>query len=72
LALGDSYAGITPNTLALNTETLLVTEDNERAIRLYRSFGFEVEGKKKYSVIKDGKYADLLMMARYTLPSQIK
>jgi len=49
-----------------------VTEGNERAIHLYRSFGFEVEGKKKYSIIKGGKYADLLMMARYTFPSQFK
>jgi L-phenylalanine/L-methionine N-acetyltransferase len=70
--LMENILDLADNWLMLVRIELDVIEDNERAIRLYRSFGFEVEGKKKYSVIKDGKYADLLMMARYTLPSQFK
>jgi L-phenylalanine/L-methionine N-acetyltransferase len=49
-----------------------VTADNEKAISFYQSFGFEIEGTKKYAIIKDGKYADLLMMARYHIPTQFK
>ncbi len=70
--LMENILDLADNWLMLVRIELDVIEDNERAIRLYRSFGFEVEGKKKYSAIKDGKYADLLMMARYTLPSQFK
>jgi putative acetyltransferase len=49
-----------------------VTVDNEKAINLYQSFGFEIEGTKKYAIIKNGKYADLLMKARYTISTQVK
>ncbi len=49
-----------------------VTADNEKAISLYQSFGFEIEGTKKYVIIKDGKYADLFMKARYNIPTQGK
>ena len=70
--LMESILDLADNWLMLIRIELDVTEDNERAIPLYRSFGFEVEGKKKYSIIKEGEYADLLMMARYNLPSQFK
>jgi putative acetyltransferase len=70
--LMENILDLADNWLMLVRIELDVTEDNERAIRLYRSFGFEVEGKKKYSIIKNGKYADMLMMARYTTPSQFK
>jgi putative acetyltransferase len=49
-----------------------VTADDEKAISIYLSFGFEIEGTKKYAIIKDGKYADLLMMVRYNIPTQFK
>jgi putative acetyltransferase len=65
----ESILDLADNWLMLVRIELDVTEDNERAINLYRSFGFEIEGKKKYSIIKNGKYADLFMMARYTLSS---
>ncbi|HII01901.1 TPA: GNAT family N-acetyltransferase [Methanosarcinaceae archaeon] len=68
--LMENILDLADNWLMLVRIELDVTEDNDRAIGLYRSFGFEVEGKKKYSIIKGGKYADLLMMARYLLPSQ--
>lgn len=68
----ENILDLADNWLMLVRIELDVTSDNERAIHLYNSFGFELEGKKKYSIIKDGKYADLLMMARYRIPAQFK
>ena len=40
-------------------------EDNERAIKLYKKFGFEVEGILKYSKhMAQGIYKDSILMAR--------
>lgn len=63
---------VADNWLMLLRIELEVTADNEKAISLYQSFGFEIEGTKRYATIKDGKYADLLMMARYNIPSQFR
>jgi len=38
--------------------------DNERAIKLYESFGFVVEGRKRMYAFRDGRYEDVLVMAR--------
>lgn len=38
--------------------------DNERAIRLYRSLGFEHEGTHRAYALRDGVYADAHFMAR--------
>lgn len=46
---------------------LNVYVDNERAIKLYESFGFKIEGRKKYASIRNGEYADEYLMARYNL-----
>ncbi len=43
---------------------LIVNADNERAINLYRKFGFVEEGRQAKAVFKNGEYADLIMMAR--------
>jgi L-phenylalanine/L-methionine N-acetyltransferase len=43
---------------------LEVYADNERAIRLYESFGFEHEGRKRLHVYRDGRYVDNLVMGR--------
>jgi len=43
---------------------LEVYADNERAIKLYESFGFVVEGRKRMSAFRDGQYVDELVMAR--------
>jgi len=43
---------------------LEVYPDNERALALYRKFGFEVEGSKTGVAIRQGKYVDTLVMSR--------
>lgn len=43
---------------------LTVYADNERAIRLYRSCGFEHEGTHKGYALRDGAYVDVCSMAR--------
>lgn len=70
--LMEKILDLADNWLMLVRIELDVTADNEKAISLYQSFGFEIEGTKKYAIIKDGKYADLLMMARYHIPTQFK
>lgn len=42
-----------------------VFTDNEKAINLYKNFEFVIEGTRKYAAIKNGKYADEYIMARY-------
>ncbi|MGB9790121.1 GNAT family N-acetyltransferase [Thermotoga caldifontis] len=44
---------------------LEVMEHNERAIRLYKKFGFEIEGRKKKAICMDGQYFDLLVMGKW-------
>jgi L-phenylalanine/L-methionine N-acetyltransferase len=53
----DNWAGL------LRIE-LGVFSDNERAIALYRKFGFELEGRQRAWALRDGEYVDSLMMAR--------
>ncbi|MFZ5923899.1 MAG: GNAT family N-acetyltransferase [Bacillota bacterium] len=43
---------------------LEVYPDNEPAVRLYRKFGFEVEGRKVDVAIREGGYTDSLVMSR--------
>jgi putative acetyltransferase len=57
LEWADDWAGI------LRVE-LGVYPDNERAIALYRRFGFELEGRQRAWALRDGDYVDSLMMAR--------
>ena len=44
---------------------LTVYADNEVAQRLYRKFGFVVEGRFKGYALRDGAYADTIAMARF-------
>lgn len=53
----DRWAGI------LRIE-LTVYTDNTRAIALYRKFGFEAEGTMRSFALRDGRYVDVLAMAR--------
>lgn len=57
LEWADNWAGL------LRIE-LGVFSDNERAISLYRNFGFELEGTQRAWALRDGVYTDSLMMAR--------
>jgi putative acetyltransferase len=43
---------------------LTVFVDNERAIALYRKFGFEIEGTHRAYALRAGRYADTYAMAR--------
>ncbi len=43
---------------------LVVYTDNERAIALYRKFGFEIEGTHRAYALRAGKYVDGYSMAR--------
>jgi len=53
------------NLLRLELE---VYPDNEPAIKLYKKFGFTVEGTQISSAFRDGQYVDTLLMARLRLP----
>jgi L-phenylalanine/L-methionine N-acetyltransferase len=53
----DRWAGV------LRIE-LIVWVDNERAIRFYQKFGFEIEGRLRAYGLRDGRYDDVLAMAR--------
>ncbi|HEY3634801.1 MAG TPA: GNAT family N-acetyltransferase [Caldimonas sp.] len=43
---------------------LTVYVDNERAVGLYRKFGFEIEGRHRGYVLRDGAFVDAFAMAR--------
>jgi ribosomal protein S18 acetylase RimI-like enzyme len=43
---------------------LTVHEDNDIAIRLYRRMGFEIEGREREAVRREGRFIDLLIMGR--------
>ena len=46
---------------------LCVFRDNYKAINLYKKFGFKEEGIKVKSALKNGEYADEIIMARISL-----
>jgi len=52
------------NWLNLVRLELEVHADNLAAISLYKHVGFEIEGTKKLSAFKSGKYLDVHMMSR--------
>jgi ribosomal protein S18 acetylase RimI-like enzyme len=46
--------------------TLNVLETNEKAIKLYKKYGFEVEGVlKKDKILSDGNYYSTILMGRF-------
>ena len=67
-ALMKAALELADNWLMLRRVELEVYADNEGAIRLYQRFGFETEGRKRKAAVKDGAYADILVMARLRTP----
>lgn len=63
--LMEELIDLADNWLMLVRLELGVYKDNEKAIKLYESLGFEKEGVKKYSAIKNGEYVDEIIMGRY-------
>ena len=64
-ALMTAILDIADNWLKLKRVELCVFVENEAAIALYRKMGFVVEGTKKYAAVRNGRYADEYLMARY-------
>jgi RimJ/RimL family protein N-acetyltransferase len=51
-------------TTSITRLELMVFARNQHAIHLYQQFGFELEGRRRQAVYKDGQYLDDLLMAR--------
>jgi L-phenylalanine/L-methionine N-acetyltransferase len=66
-ALLKKVIDLADNWLMLIRVELTAFVENEGAVRLYQSFGFQIEGTKRYAAIRNGKYADEYLMARYNL-----
>jgi len=63
-ALMTALCDYADNWLACLRIELTVYTDNEIAQRLYRNFGFEVEGTLRAYALRDGVYVDAYSMAR--------
>ena len=63
-ALMQALVDLADQWLPVTRLELTVFTDNERAISLYRKFGFVMEGTHKGYALRDGKYADVYAMAR--------
>ena len=48
----------------ISRSELTVVCENERAVNLYESMGYKVEGRKKKSLVVDGKYLDEYYMGK--------
>jgi len=69
-ALLGGLVDLSDRWLQLTRLQLYVWDGNDAAIRLYESFGFEVEGRLRRFVYVDGAYRDALIMARLKDPVQ--
>ena len=63
-ALMQAAVDLAEKWLAITRIELEVYVDNEPAIRLYKKFGFQVEGTKIAVAFRDGQYVDTMVMAR--------
>ena len=64
-ALMQAAVEMADNWLNLTRFELEVYCDNEPAVRLYKKFGFEIEGTLKQYAFRAGKYVDVYAMARF-------
>lgn len=69
-ALMAAMIDMADNWLNLRRVGLTVWSPNVRAIRLYESFGFSVEGVMPSYVFVNGRYVDATMMGRIRQPAQ--
>ena len=63
-ALMAAIVDLADNWLMLKRVELGVLEGNDRALSLYKQFGFEVEGVKRASAVRMGQYVDETIMGR--------
>ncbi|WP_375750445.1 GNAT family N-acetyltransferase [Vibrio sp. HN007] len=63
-ALLKTAVDLADNWLNLKRLELTVYVDNERAINLYKKFGFEIEGQSAAYAFRNGEYVDVYHMAR--------
>ncbi|HGS4599259.1 TPA: GNAT family N-acetyltransferase, partial [Vibrio cholerae] len=63
-ALLKTVIDLADNWLNLKRIELTVYVDNERAINLYKKFGFVIEGESKDYAFRNGSYVDVYHMAR--------
>lgn len=63
-ALMQAGIDLADNWLNLTRLELEVYADNEAALRLYESFGFEREGVLRRHAYRDGQYVDAIVMGR--------
>ena len=63
-ALLDALVDLADRWLNLRRLELTVFEDNAPARRLYEKFGFEIEGRHRDYAFRDGRFVDVISMAR--------
>jgi putative acetyltransferase len=63
-ALLGTLVDAADNWFNLKRLELSVFVDNEPAIRLYKKFGFEIEGTRRAEAFREGRYVDAFAMAR--------
>ena len=63
-ALMQAAVDLADKWLNLTRLELEVYTDNEPAIRLYKKFGFTIEGTLAQFAFRDGQYVDSYLMAR--------
>jgi putative acetyltransferase len=63
-ALMRTLCNVADGWLNVTRLELTVFTDNERALALYRKFGFEIEGTHREYALRAGRYADTYAMAR--------
>jgi putative acetyltransferase len=67
-ALMQALVDLADKWLNLYRLELDVYTDNEPAIKLYKKFGFQIEGTRVGEAFRDGKFVDTYAMARYRFP----